>query len=68
MKIVKNCEYVKNRSRLKLMKIVKKLYENSEKMRVGKKPWSPKLYENREKMTKFHDITVFFDEENFDTS
>ena len=31
-------------------KIVKKLYENREKMRVVKKNHSPKTHENREKM------------------
>ena len=43
-------------------------YENRKKLRVGKKTWSPKTHENRKKMTKFHYITVIFDEVNFDTS
>ena len=49
MKIVKKCEYVKNLTRLKLMKIVKKLYENSEISLDREFSALHKTHENREK-------------------
>ena len=40
----------KNRGQRFRTKIVKKTHENREKLRVGKKPYSPKTHENREKL------------------
>ena len=49
MKIVKKCEWEKNPSRLKHMKIVKKLYEIISFIQ-DRKSFSPKTHENRKKL------------------